>query len=253
MKLVVCIKQILKLGDEIGFSSDGTDVDAEYLEGALNEWDTFSTEEAVQIKERRAGDAEVVVVSVGDESVEPALRRCLAMGADRAIRIEGVPSPDPVSVAHALAAVVRAEGPDLILCGVQSSDSVQAATGSALAGFLSLPLAAVVIGLDYDESAKRVRIRRELEGGLIDVVDVDAPAILTVQSGINSPRYATFRAIKQADKKEISVLQAERYAHPAYRVRRMFVPPKGDRAEMLGSSAAEIAEKIAKLVEEATK
>lgn len=253
MKILVCIKQIRKLGDEVEFRSDHTDIDPDFLETALNEWDAFSTEEAVQIKERRNGDAEVVVVSVGDESVEPELRRCLAMGADRGIRVDGVAHRDPLSLAHALASVARSEEPDLIFCGVQSSDAVQAATGSALAGFLDLPLAAVVTGLEFDPVAKKAQVKRELEGGLLDRVEVDTPAVITIQSGINSPRYATFRAIKQADKKEISVRQADDFSHPAYRVRRMFVPPKGDRAEMLGTSAAEIADKIANLIKEATK
>lgn len=253
MKILVCIKQIQKLGDEVSFSSDNTDVDPDFLEGALNEWDAFSTEEAVQIKERRNGDAEVVVVSVGDESVEPGLRRCLAMGADRAIRVDGVANRDPLSLAHALASIARVETPDLIFCGVQSSDAVQAATGSALAGFLDLPLAAVVTSLEFDPVAKKAQVKRELEGGLLNAVEVDTPAVITIQSGINSPRYATFRAIKQAERKEISVTRADGSSEPAYRVRRMFVPPKGDRAEMLGTNAAEIAEKIANLIKEATK
>ncbi|MGE3595986.1 MAG: electron transfer flavoprotein subunit beta [Dehalococcoidia bacterium] len=253
MKILVCIKQVLTLGDEVAFNDDGTDVDRDYCDSALNEWDTFSTEEAVQIKERRDGNAEVVVVTVGDDSVEPALRRCLAMGADRAVRVEGLTSPDPLSVAFALADVARAEQPDLILCGVQSSDSVQASTGSALGGYLDWPLVAVVTRLELNESNSTARVMRELEGGRIDIVEVDLPAVITVQSGINAPRYATFRAIKQADRKEITILQAAVAPQPAYRVRRMAVPSKGGRAEMLGTHAAEIADRMVQLIKEATK
>ena len=108
---------------------------------------------------------------------------------------------------------------------MQSSDSVQAATGSMLAALLGLPQVAVVTKLEYDHAAKRATVRRELEGGLIDVVEVDTPALLTIQTGINEPRYATLRAIKQANQQEIAVLEAVTEGEPAYRVRRMFVPP----------------------------
>ena len=104
MHIVVCIKQVLQLGDEVEFTDDGLDVDPDYLDPALNEWDSFATEEALQLRERLGG--EVVVVTCGPKQSEAALRRCLAMGADRAIRVEGV-ARDPFSVARALADVVR--------------------------------------------------------------------------------------------------------------------------------------------------
>ena len=253
MKIVVCIKQIATLGDGVEFDESGTDVDRDYLEYALNEWDSFSTEEAVQIKERADGAAEIVAITVGGKDAEPALRRCLAMGADRAIRVEGPVAGDPLSIACALASAIRAEAPDLILCGVQSSDSVQAATGSALAGHLDLPVAGVVTKLDFDAAGRKATVERELEGGLLNVVEVATPAVVTIQSGINAPRYATFRAIKQAEKQEIAVVPVDSPASPANVVRRMFVPLKGDRAEMLGSNAGEVADRIIQMVKEATK
>src|SRR5438270_13847512 len=109
MRIVVCVKQVAVLGDEVEFLPDGRGVDPDYLDRAVNEWDLVANEEALQIRER-LGEGEVVVVSVGDEESEPALRRCLAMGADRAIRIEAG-AADPIGVARALAEVVRAEEP----------------------------------------------------------------------------------------------------------------------------------------------
>lgn len=237
------------LGDEVEFTDDERDVDPDYLEPALNEWDSCATEEALQIRDA-IGEGEVVVVSVGDEEVEEAMRRCLAMGADRGIRIEGVTSADPISLARALADVIRSERADLVLCGVQSSDSVQAATGTAVAQYLELPRVAVVTKLDYDRGAGRAVVNRELEGGLLDVVEIDTPAVITIQTGINEPRYATLRAIKQAEQKEISVVDSGVDGEPAYRVRRMFVPPKGEGAEMLGDDPAAVARRIAELVRE---
>lgn len=250
MKIVVCVKQVAVLGDEVEFTDDERDVDPDFLDFALNEWDSFATEEALQIRERH-GEGEVVVVSVGDEDSEDAIRRCLAMGADRAVRIEGEGvSRDPISVARALAPVVRREEPDLVFCGVQSSDAVQAATGVALAELLGLPRVAVVTKLDWDAGAKTARVDRELEGGLVDLVEVDIPAVLTIQTGINEPRYATLRAIKQAEQQEVAVVEPEDVGEPGYAVRRMFVPPKGEGAEMLDGSPEAIAQRIKELVEE---
>jgi electron transfer flavoprotein beta subunit len=247
VRIVVCVKQVLQLGDEVEFTDDGLDVDPDYLDAALNEWDSFATEEALQLKERLGG--EVVVVTCGERGAEAALRRCLAMGADRAIRVEGA-GRDPFAVARALADVVRGESPDLVLCGVQSSDSVQAATGTVLAELLGLPRVAVVVKLDVDGGGGRAVVDRELEGGLLDRVEVDLPAVLTIQTGINQPRYANLRAIKLAEQVEVDVRQAAAGGQEALRVRRMFVPEKGEGAEMLGRDPAEVARRIAEIVKE---
>jgi electron transfer flavoprotein beta subunit len=251
LKVVACVKQVSVLGDEVEFAADGRDVDPDYLDRALNEWDASAAEEALRIREA-AGEGEVVVITVGDEEAEAALRRCLAMGADRAIRIrsDGLDSLDPFTIARALAEAIGPEGADLVLTGVQSSDSVQAATGTALAELLGLPRVAVVTRVDYDHGARRATVNRELEGGLVDVVEVDTPALLTIQTGINEPRYASLRAIKQAEQKDISQLDPGGGGAPAYRVRRMFAPPRGEGAEMLGGGPAEIARRIAELVRE---
>ena len=252
MKIVVCVKQVASLGDEVEFTDDELDVDPDYLEFAINEWDSYATEEALRIKEAAGDEGEVVVVTVGDEDAEDAMRRAMAMGADRAVRVdsEGLPTGDPIATARALAEVVQRESPDLVFAGVQSSDAVQGATGVALAQLLGLPRVAVVKKVEWDAGAGRAVVHRELEGGLVDVTEVDTPAVLTIQTGINEPRYATLRAIKQAEQKEIEVVAPDGPGEPAVRVRRMFVPPKGEGAEMLGSDAAGVAQKIKALVEE---
>ena len=244
------MKQIGALGDEVEFTDDERDVDPDYLDLALNEWDTYATEEALRLREA-AGEGEVVIVSVGSEDAEEAMRRCLAMGADRGIRIDSEDRLDPIQVARALAEVVRGESADLVFCGVQSADSVQAATGTALAELLELPRVAVVTKIELAEG--KATVHRELEGGLVDVVEVDTPALLTIQTGINEPRYATLRAIKQAEEKEIEVREPSGLGEPAYRVRKMFVPPKGEGAEMLDGSPAAVAERIKEIVEERLK
>jgi electron transfer flavoprotein beta subunit len=252
MKVVVCVKQVGSLGDEVEFTDDERDVDPDYLDYALNEWDSYATEEALRLRDA-AGGGEVVAVTVGDEDAEDAMRRALAMGVDRGVRVwsDELAGADPITVARALAGVVRDESPDLVLTGVQSSDAVQAATGTALAEVLDLPRVAVVTKLELGNGTATAH--RELEGGLVDVVEVDTPALLTIQTGINEPRYATLRAIKQAEQQEIDVREPGDLGVPAARVRRMFVPPKGEGAEILDGDPTAIASRIKEIVEERLK
>jgi len=246
VKFVVCVKQVSVLGDEVGFMPDSRSVDPDYLDQALNEWDACATEEALQLRDRLQGEA--VAVRVGTDGSEVALRRCLAMGVDRAIRVES-DALDPISIARALAGVIEAESPDLVLCGVQSSDSVQGSTGIALAELLDLARVAVVTKVEWSGSGPAT-VNRELEGGLIDIVEVDTPALLTVQTGINQPRYATLRAIKQAEQKEIAVVPSPTAVSPSYRVVKMFSPPKTRGAQILSGQPPEVARQIAAIVKE---
>ena len=134
MKIVVPVKQVAILDEEFELLDDRPGVDPDAIEWDLNEWDNFSVEEALQLREA-TGEGEVVVVSVGDEEAEEGLRACLAKGADRGVRIweDSLEDADPLAVARVLAAAVERESPDLVLCGVQSSDGVYSATGVALA------------------------------------------------------------------------------------------------------------------------
>src|SRR5271166_6256192 len=164
MKVVVPVKSVALLDDEFELLGDGAGVDPDSLEWDLNEWDSFSIEAAVQIREVR-GEGEVVAVTVGDEEAEDGLLSALAKGADRGIRIwdEALADADALAVARVLASAVEPESPDLVLCGVQSSDAVNSATGVALAGYLGLPHVAVVKKLELD--GDRATVERELEGG----------------------------------------------------------------------------------------
>ncbi len=252
MRIAVCVKHVAVLGEEIRFTPDERDVDEDYYDRALNEWDACAAEEALRIRERLGGEGEVVAVTVGGAATDVALRRCLAMGADRAIRVaaDGAPIHDPIAIAHALSLAIGPERPDLVLAGVQSSDSVQGSTGAALAQFLDLPRVAVVKKVEYDHAARRAVVHRELEGGLVDVVEVDAPAVLAIQTGINEPRYPTFRAIKDAEQKEIALVPVGDGGVHGYHIRRMFVPPKPEGAEMLDGSPADVARRIAEILKD---
>jgi electron transfer flavoprotein beta subunit len=242
VKIVVAIKQVELIRDSVEFTDDSLEVHPASLDRLLNEWDASATEEAARLKDRFSG--EVVVVTVGDPGADAALRTCLAMGADRAIRVDAKPI-DPISTARLLAPTIAAERADLVLAGVQSSDSGNAATGTALAEFLGLPRVAAVTRLEWDGTGP-ARVDRELEGGLIEEIEVDTPAMLTIQTGINDPRHANLRAIKRAERTEITVVDGV-LGIPAYRVRRMFVPPRGGTGERLSGTPNEVARQILQL------
>lgn len=252
MKIAVCVKYVAVLGLEVEFARDERDVDQDFVDRVLNEWDAFAMEEALRTRERLGGAGEVVAFTVGDGAADDCLRRCLAMGADRAVRVATVGESvlDPIAVARLLADAIKSERPDLVLTGVQSSDSVQGATGTALAEFLGLARVTVAKNLELDPGSRKAVVHRELEGGLVDVVEVDLPALITIQTGINEPRYVTFRAIRDAEREEIAVTEGDPALAWGYRVRRMYPPPKRHGAEMLVGAPAEIARRIAEIVEE---
>jgi electron transfer flavoprotein beta subunit len=259
MKIVVPVKEVAVLDEEFELLDDRPGVDPDAIEWELNEWDDFSLEAALQLREAQ-GEGEIVVVSVGDEEADEGLRACLAKGADRAIRVwdETLEGADPLAVARVLAAVVERDSPDLVLCGVQSSDAVHSATGVALAAHLGLPRVAVVKSLDYDAASGSATVERELEGGLTELLRIRLPALLTIQTGINEPRYANLRAIKQAKEKPLEVLlpgdlgldDAAVSAAAGSRTRSLAPPEAGGGAEMLDGSASDLAQRIADIVRE---
>jgi electron transfer flavoprotein beta subunit len=205
MKILVTVKEVAEVDDE--FRISGLDVDDASLEYDLNEWDDYAVEEAVQISEAN-DDVEVVTVTIGPERAEETVRMALAKGADRAVRVwddalEGAQFLDVDTKAELLAAVAEEEEPDLVLSGVQAGDDANGATGVALADRLGFEWAAVVNSLDLDPDAGVASVRRELEGGVEELTDVELPAVLTIQTGINEPRYASLRGIRQAQRKPL--------------------------------------------------
>lgn len=259
MKTVVPIKMVASVDEEFELLDGSAGIHPGSLDWALNEWDAFSLEAGLLIHESAAGaEHELIVVTVGDEDSEEGLLACLAKGADRAVRVwdEQLPASDPLVVARALAGVVERESPDLVLCGVQSSDAVNGATGVALAGYLDLPHVAVVKRVAWGAEQRTLTVDRELEGGLIETLRIALPALLTIQTGSNEPRYATLRAIKQAANKPLEVctpgqlgIEAAELAAAAGSALRALRPPeRRAAAEMLDGSAAEVATRILEIV-----
>ncbi|WP_178918275.1 electron transfer flavoprotein subunit beta/FixA family protein [Natronomonas gomsonensis] len=207
MKILVTVKEVAEVDDE--FQISGLDIDEGSLEYDLNEWDDYAVEEAVQISEEN-DDVEVVTVTIGPERAEETVRMALAKGADRALRVwddslENAQFLDVESKADILAAVVEEEDPDFVLTGVQAGDDANGATGVALADRIGFEWAAVVNALDLDIEGGVASVHRELEGGIEELTDVELPSVLTIQTGINEPRYASLRGIRQAQRKPLDV------------------------------------------------
>ena len=206
MKVLVPVKEVATVDDE--FEISGTEIDERFLGADLNEWDEYALEEAVQLSEDGLAD-EVVTVTIGPEDAEQTIRQALAKGADRAVRVwddalEDVDLLDVGAKTAILEAVVAEEEPDLVLTGVQTGDDSFGATGVALAADLGVQWAAVVNDLELDADAGVASVHRELEGGVEELTDVELPAVLSIQTGINEPRYASLRGIRQAQRKELA-------------------------------------------------
>ena len=206
MKVLVTVKEVAEVADD--FEIEGRHVAEKFLEFDLNEWDNYAVEEGVQIAES-TDDVEVVTATIGPERSEETIRMALAKGADRAVRVwddalEDVELLDVAAKTEILAAIVEQEEPDLVLTGVQAGDDAFGATGVSLADAIGYEWAAVVNALDLDTEGGVAHVHRELEGGVEEITDVELPAVLTIQTGINEPRYASLRGIRQAQRKEIA-------------------------------------------------
>ena len=256
MKILVTVTEVADADDE--FEISGTSIEERYLTFDLNEWDDYAIEEAVQLGEEH-DDIEVVTATVGPERTEETIRTGLAKGADRAVRIwddslEGETILDPSLKAELLAGVVEEEEPDLVLSGVQSGDVSIGATGVALAEQVGFEWAAVVNELDLNRDEGVASVHRELEGGVEELTDVDIPAVLTIQTGINEPRYASLRGIRQAQSKPLDVKTPEdlgvELEESPLSLTKLVEPESESDTELFEGSAEDTAGKLAELLRE---
>ena len=244
MKIVVAIKQVPERDAPIHIASDGKWIEDADLNYTINEPDAYALEEALQLKEKQ-GSGEVIVVCAGPERVQTTLREALAKGADRAIHIEAdsLTSLDTLGIAQVLADAIKPESPDLILTGLQSDDLGLGQTGVVLAELLSIPHGTII--MHVEPTAGGLKVKRELEDGWFQHVQMPLPALLTIQSGGNKLRYATLMGIKKAKTKELkTVAAATSSTTPAITLERVYLPEKQKKTEMLTGSPAEVANKI---------
>jgi electron transfer flavoprotein beta subunit len=254
MEIVVCVKRVpLTQEVDLEINPQKRDVRKDMLAFSINEWDNYAIEEAVILKEKLGGN--VTAVTVGTEEDEEVLRRCLAMGADRAIRVEtGEFLPDSFAVAKILSEVIKGMPHDLVLTGVQADDLNEGSVGTMLAELLDLARATVVTGIAPEGNGATVRV--ELEGGVEEVSKIKLPALLSIQTGINEPRYVSIMGIRKAAKKELNVVKIEGLGlsmdelSPWTAVEELFLPPDTEGATFLEGDPATVAEEILRILKE---
>src|SRR5437763_4474122 len=244
MKIIVTIKQVPARDSQLHISGKWIeDADLSY---EINEPDAYALEAGLQLKEKHGG--EVVVLCAGPARAAQTIREALAKGADRAIHIEedGLDAFDPLSAAKLLAAALKSESPDLVLTGLQSDDLGYGQTGVIVAELLGMPHGTIIMEVEKQDAG--IRVKRELENGWFQHVEMPLPALLTIQSGISKLRYATLMGIKKAKSKEIKKVSASELgvssADPAIMLSRVYLPERTKQTQLFDGSPKEAAAKL---------
>ncbi len=246
MKIIVAIKQVPARDSQLRIASSQKWIEEADLAHEINEPDAYALEEGLQLKEKHGG--EVVVICAGPAEAAQTIREALAKGADRAIHIEQADPAafDPLATARLLAAALKPETPDLILTGLQSDDLGYGQTGVILAELLGLPHATIIMQVEKQDAG--IRVKRELEDGWFQHVEMPLPALLTIQSGINKLRYATLMGIKRAKTKEVKRLTPADLGvapgAPAIVPKRVYVPERSKQTQIFDGSPKEAAAKL---------
>jgi len=256
LDIIVCVKHVPETAEaDIKIDASEKAIERSGLVFDINEWDDYAVEEAVRLREKYGGT--VTVITVGVEDADNTLRKCLARGADRAIRLtdEKIEGSDGYAIGKILHKTIKSLPFDLILTGAQAGDDGYAVVGPVLAELLGIPYATMVRKIELDNRVARVS--RELEGGLEEIVELKLPSVLTIQTGINEPRYVSIMGIRKAMQKEIKVLglfdigldeNQVGQTGSWIKIGKMFMPPVEKQAEFLTGSPEEVATKIAEIL-----
>lgn len=246
MDIVVCVKRV-PLTEEVDLVVDEgkKGIKKDQLAFVLNDWDNYAIEEAIVLKEKHGGT--VTAVTVGSEDDEEVLRRCLAMGADRAIRIEAgdMSRFDSLGISKILSRVVKDLPFDLVFTGVLADDDYHGMVGMMMAEQLRINHANMVTAIEIEDS--KARVTSELEGGLGEVSLIELPALLTIQTGINEPRYVSILGIRKAAKKELKVMDlsglglSDEELSPRTIIEQAYLPPETEGAQILTGDPDKIA------------
>ena len=245
MKIAVCVKQVPAKDAPLAILEGSSWIRESDIGFETNEPDTFALEEALRLKEKHGG--EVVAISMGPERAKQTIKEALAKGADRGIHVSDANffKLDPLASARSLAAAIQAENFDLILTGLQSDDQGFGQTGVLLAELLGRPHATIIMAIEVVEN--HMKLKRELEAGWFQHVELPLPAVLSIQSGINKPRYATLKGIMAAKKKEIVTVDRATLGvsdAPTQKVERIYMPQKTKKTEFITGQPKEIAAKL---------
>ena len=248
MKIAVCIKQVPTREWQPRINDDKTWVRDQDVSYEMNEPDAYALEEALRLREKHGG--EVVVCSAGPARVQQVIREALARGADRALHVEddSLGAAEAFTAAAALAPAMAGQKFDLILTGLQSDDQGHAQFGPVLAEKLAIPHSTIIMEVNVDGAS--LRVKRELEGGWFQYVTMPLPALLTIQSGINTLRYATLKGIMAAKKKEIAKVAAPSGLAARQKIVSLYAPQKAKQTVMITGSPADAAKELVKRLRE---
>jgi electron transfer flavoprotein beta subunit len=246
MKIMVCLKQVPHQDARLDVAADGTWIQEDNIKFEINSYDTYALEEALRIKD--AGEADVFVVSIGPDRVTQALRTALGMGADRAIHVndDAINGSDALGIAKVLAAIAKDESPDLVFMGLMADDGNFAAVGPMLAQLIGIPHTTAAVSVERSNGT--LTVGREIEGGANEMVELTAPCLVAVQTGLNQVRYASLKGIMAAKKKpldvktaaDLGVADAVGAGAAKIKIEKIAPPPKGDTAELLEGSTDDI-------------
>jgi electron transfer flavoprotein beta subunit len=257
MKILVCLKQVPHQDARLDVRPDGSWIQEDNIKFEINSYDTYALEEALRVKDANQG-AEVVVASIGPERVTQALRTALGMGADRALHVKdsATDGSDPLGIAKILAAIAKAESPDLIYMGLMSDDGNFSAVPPMLAGLVGIPHATAAVHVEHKDG--KLTVSREIEGGSQEVVELQLPCLVAVQTGINQVRYASLKGIMAAKKKPLDVKTAADLgvagqvgaAAAKVKIEKIAPPPKGEGAEILSGTTDQVVGGIVSKIKE---
>ena len=242
MKIAVLVKQVPGSESPLPLNSNQSWLDENGISYVMNECDNYAIEEALQIKEGN-GDGEVVVISLGPERVQKVIREGLAKGADRAIhvQIDSGALADPLIIASLLTEAIRDENFDLILSGLQSDDLGMGQTGIIVGELLDMSTASLAMATELSEG--KIKVKRELEAGFFQWVSMSLPASITIQSGLNTPRYPSLKGIMGAKKKEINVVTPN-VDNIRQSAKKVYVPQSDKQTTMIEGSVDQIVDKL---------
>lgn len=253
MKILVCIKQVPDMESRFKLNAAGNWYDTANLAWRMNEYDEYAVEQAVQLKEK-VGTADVVVFSIGPERVKEAMKKALAMGADRGVHVQDEASheKDPFEIASIIAEYAQGEKFDIIFTGMQSQDRGSAQVGVLLGEMLGIPSVSTIVSFAHENGT--VTVKRELEGGLKAEVKVPLPALFTCQLGLNTPRYPTLPNIMKAKKKEIASLSLSDLlkVEAAAVTEKMAFPEKRGSGLVLEGEVADLAGRLIGIIRDKT-
>ena len=242
MKIAVLVKQVPGSESPLPLNSNQSWLDENGISYVMNECDNYAIEEALQIKEGN-GDGEVVVISLGPERVQKVIREGLAKGADRAIhvQIDSGALADPLIIASLLTEAIRDEKFDLILSGLQSDDLGMGQTGIIVGELLEMSTSSLAMATELSEG--KIKVKRELEAGFFQWVSMSLPASITIQSGLNTPRYPSLKGIMGAKKKEINVVTPN-VDNVRQSAKKVYVPQSDKQTTMIEGSVDQIVDKL---------